>query len=378
MTTQWTAERRAIFQLATTEGLGPIKLRRLLDAFGSATAVLRASANELTQIVGVGPKIVDALRDSSRLDESARAVEAIERSSIRVLFEDDDEYPAPLREIYDNPVFLTIKGTLLPTDRAAIAIVGSRRCTRYGIEQAERFATFLAGRGVTIISGLARGIDGAAHRAALAAGGRTIAVLASGLANIYPPEHADLADEVAEHGAVVSEAPIGGAPLAGLFPQRNRIISGLSLGVLVVEAAERSGALSTAHHAVEQNRDVFALPGRVTDPASQGTNRIIRQGATLVTHPEEILEQLGPIEAPGSASSAGAPATLFDDAAAPELGEMERKIWESLAGDAVPIDVVVERTGADASIVAASLLTMELGRHVERLPGSLFRRRARS
>lgn len=274
--TTWTSEREAIFKLARTDGLGPIKLRRLLDVFGSAETVLRSSSRDLTATPGVGDTLARAILDRSNDEKIERSISAIHDAGVRVIFEDDEEYPPSLREIYDNPVFLTIRGSIVPTDKLAVAIVGSRRCTRYGLEQAERFAAVLASHGITIISGLARGIDGAAHRGALQAGGRTIAVLASGLSNIYPPEHKDLAEEVASQGAVVSEAPIDGVPVPGLFPQRNRVISGMSLGVLVVEAAERSGALSTAHHAVEQNREEFTfsyyLIGYTGIPTKQGVS----------------------------------------------------------------------------------------------------------
>lgn len=375
--TTWTSEREAIFKLARTDGLGPIKLRRLLDVFGSAEMILRASSRDLMATPGVGDTLARAILDRSNDDKIERSIAAIHDAGVRVIFEDDDEYPPSLREIYDNPVFLTIRGSIVPTDKLAVAIVGSRRCTRYGLEQAERFASVLASHGITIISGLARGIDGAAHRGALQAGGRTIAVLASGLSNIYPPEHKDLAEEVASQGAVVSEAPIDGVPVPGLFPQRNRVISGMSLGVLVVEAAERSGALSTAHHAVEQNRDVFAIPGRLTDNASKGTNKLLRQGAIFVTCPEDILEHLGPVEVSLPTPSGETQTTLFAEPAMPTgLGEVEAKIWNALAGDEIPLDLVVERTGLDTSTISATLLTMELRRLIDRLPGSLFRRRA--
>jgi DNA processing protein len=358
------------------DGLGPVKLRRLLDVFGSARAILSAKRAELIATPGIGPKLASAILQPSNEGELEQELADLARAQVRVLFEDDEEYPAGLREIYDAPVFLTVRGSLEPRDQLAVAIVGSRHCTRYGVDQAERFARGLAAHGVTVVSGLARGIDGAAHRAALAAGGRTIAVLASGLGNIYPPEHVELADRVAEQGSVLSEARLGGVPLAGLFPLRNRIISGISLAVLVVEAAERSGALSTAHHGIQQNRDVFAVPGRLTDPASKGTNKLIRLGATLVTSPEEILEHLGPVEmvrpSSSSADEAG-PVTMPAG-----LSEAEQKIWVALAGEELPADLVMERTGLDAPTVSASLLTMELRRLAERLPGSLFRRREAS
>ncbi|MBY0586351.1 DNA-processing protein DprA [bacterium] len=366
-----------MFQLARIDGLGPIKLRRLLDVFGSASSVLSAKRADLLATPGIGPKLASAILDRTGAADIDQELVEMARAGVRVIFEDDAEYPPSLREIYDSPVFLTIRGEIEPRDRCAIAIVGSRHGTRYGIDQAERFATALAARGITIVSGLARGIDGAAHRGALAVGGRTIAVLASGIGNIYPPEHVELAERVSQQGAVISEARMGGVPLAGLFPLRNRIISGISVGVLVVEAAERSGALSTAHHAVEQNRDVFAIPGRLTDPASRGTNKLIRLGATLVTSPEEILEQLGPIDGLGSASSTtNGSAIVPDDVVPTGLSEPERQIWDAMAGEELPVDLLIERTGLDASTVSASLLTMELRRLAERLPGSLFRRRS--
>jgi DNA processing protein len=223
---------------------------------------------------------------------------------------------------------------------------------------------------------LARGIDGAAHRAAIAAGGRTLAVLASGLGNIYPPEHSDLANEVSTAGAILSEAPIDGLPLAGLFPLRNRIISGLSLAVLVIEAAERSGALSTAHHAIEQNRDVFAIPGRITDPASSGTNRLIQKGATLVLSPDDILNHLGPVEISKPTTVNEAVSTTQDASPPPGLSDIEASLWQALGHDELSLDFLADTVGMDPSAASAILLTMELKRHVDRLPGSLYRRRS--
>jgi DNA processing protein len=369
----------ALYELARVDGLGPIKLRRLIDIFGSASAVFQAKRQDLLAVPGVGPKLTSALIERVSPSQIDQELADLAREGVRILFEDDDEYPSQLREIYDSPVLLTIRGAIETRDKLAIAIVGSRHCTRYGVDQAERFASALAARGVTVVSGLARGIDGAAHRGAIAAGGRTIAVLASGIGNIYPPEHLELAERVAEQGAVISEARLRGAPLAGLFPLRNRIISGISLGVLVIEAAERSGALSTAHHAVEQNRDVFAIPGRLTDPASKGTNKLIRMGATLVTSPEDILDQLGPIEWNGAGAGTTQESNSAEqagDASMPlGLSDIEQKLWAAMAGEELPIDSLIERTGLEASAVSASLLTMELRRLAERLPGSLFRRR---
>jgi DNA processing protein len=366
-------DRLAMVRLAQVEGLGPVKLRRLIDAFGSAEGVLAASRADLEAVDGIGPRLARAVLDPEAEERAKRRLALLAGAGVRVLFPDDDEFPPGLREIYDGPVFLTVRGALLPRDRAAVAIVGSRRCTRYGIDQAERFAYALAARGVTIVSGLARGIDAAAHRGALQAGGRTIAVLASGLGNIYPPEHEELAAEVARSGALLSEAPLDGPPLAGLFPLRNRLISGISLGVLVVEAAARSGALSTAHHAVEQNRDVFAIPGRLGDPASEGTNRLIQKGAMLVVRPEDVLEALGPFEMPQTLPPSDVPSTP-DDAPPADLNEVERKLWAAVGRDEVPLDMLIDRTGLSPSEASATLFMLELRRRVERLPGNAYRR----
>jgi DNA processing protein len=223
---------------------------------------------------------------------------------------------------------------------------------------------------VTVVSGLARGIDAAAHQGALKAGGRTIAVLASGLANIYPPEHQQLAEEVAAQGALISEAPLDGPPIGGLFPQRNRIISGLSLGIVVVEAAARSGALSTAHHALEQNRDVFAVPGRVGDLASEGTNQLIRDGACLVRHVDDILEHLGPIEVPATSQ------VMPPEVPTPSgLDANQTKLWEAVGTDDVELEVLLDRTGLRASEASASLLLMEMRKLIRRLPGNRYQRR---
>jgi DNA processing protein len=248
-------------------------------------------------------------------------------------------------------------------------MVGSRRCTPYGARVAERLASALARTGFTIVSGLARGIDAAAHRGALSAGGRTIAVLANGLSQIYPPEHEELAAEVRSHGAVVTELPMYQGPLAGLFPQRNRIISGLSLGVIVVEAAPRSGSLSTAHHAMEQNREVFAVPGPVDSLASRGCHRLIRDGARLVETVEDILEELGPLVREVRTSVDEVPVRHPAELA---LSEQERSLLGQLDDRPTGVDELIVRTGLIASQVMATLSVLELKRLVRRLPGHQF------
>ncbi|HVJ81601.1 MAG TPA: DNA-processing protein DprA, partial [Planctomycetia bacterium] len=290
----WNAERLARLRLWRTEGVGPERQAALIERFGSAAATLAASRDALEAVAGIGPKIAAAIVDPEGTALAEREVESLAKAGVRWLTVEDDDYPALLKEIPRPPLAITLRGAIVPADDFAVAIVGSRRCSPYGLQVAATLARELVAKGATVVSGLARGIDGAAHRAALDAGGRTIAVLASGLGNIYPPEHLELAEEIVQRGALVSEAPIDGPPLGPLFPLRNRIISGLSRGTVVVEAADRSGALSTAHHALDQNREVFAVPGRIGDPNSGGCNSLLRKGATLVRSVDDILEQLGP------------------------------------------------------------------------------------
>ena len=246
-------------RLSLVEGVGPRIRRRLLDRFGDAATVLAAAPSDLREVEGVGPKLTERIvRAGAEIDAEGQ-IAFCRCQGISILTELDAAYPRALREIPDPPGLLFVRGALKPSDALAIGIVGTRHGTYYGLRQAERLAASLARAGLTIISGLARGIDAAAHRGALDAGGRTLGILASGVMNIYPPEHDKLAEMVAANGALISEQPPRSTPLAGTFPQRNRIISGMSLGVIVVEAAERSGALITARHAMEQGRDVFAM-----------------------------------------------------------------------------------------------------------------------
>ncbi len=262
---------------------------------------------------------------------------------------------------------LFVRGTLKPDDALAVGIVGTRHGTQYGLRQAERLSGGLARAGLTIISGLARGIDAAAHRGALAAGGRTIAVLASGVMNIYPPEHDQLAEEiVASGGALVSESPPHGEPLAGMFPQRNRLISGLSLGVIVVEAAERSGALITARHAMEQGREVFAVPGNVDSRTSRGCHQLIRDGARLVESADDVLEELGPLVEAAPRDDGQVihhPAELL-------LNELEQQVLSVIAGEATPIDQIVADTGLPVPQVLSTLSVLEMRRLIRRLSGT--------
>jgi DNA processing protein len=272
-----------------------------------------------------------------------------------------------LAEIPDPPPLLYVRGTWEPRDANAIAIVGTRRCTSYGLRVAERLGADLARAGVTVVSGLARGIDGAAHRGALQAGGRTLGVLANGLSRIYPPEHAELAQEIEALGALLSEAPMGMGPLAVLFPGRNRIISGLCRGVVIVEAAaDKSGAFSTARHALEQGRQVFAVPGPVDSPASGGTNQLIRECAILARGVEDIFEELDGIKSPKKAVQPIAP---------PELDDTQRRIWDFLEAQTKHVDEVARHLGLAVHQLTGHLMTLEMKKVVRRLPGNLYERR---
>lgn len=355
-----------LIRLNLVSGVGPRLQHLLLSRFGSAGAVLRASGGELLQVEGVGSKLsvaITRMRDDATADEELRRCR---EQGISLILRDSPEYPSALAETHTAPLILYCRGRLEERDALAVAIVGSRRCTLYGRQQAERLAGALCRAGVTVVSGLARGIDGAAHRGALAAGGRTIAVCATGLNNLYPPEHAELAEEIAGSGAVLSESPLDRGASRGIFPQRNRIISGLSLGVIIVEANRKSGALHTARHAMEQGREVFAVPGRIDSLESQGCLDLIRDGATLVRGADDVLEALGPLMEPVATSreeTVHTPREL-------NLSDQERAVLNLVAVDPQPIDSVLASSELETSRVLATLTILEMKRLVRRLPGS--------
>jgi DNA processing protein len=357
--------------LTMVPGVGPRIRQQLLEHFGTADAVLSASSSELRSVKRVGAKLCQAIvRARDQIDAEAE-INRCRGMGIEIVLESSERYPRPLRDLPDPPGVLFVRGNLLPCDSLAIGVVGSRHATHYGLQQAERLAGSLARAGITVVSGLARGIDAAAHRAALAAGGRTIGVLASGVLNVYPPEHKELAEKVAACGAVISESPPLAEPLSGMFPQRNRIISGLSLGVLVIEASTRSGALITARHAMEQGRDVFAVPGPVTSRMSQGCHRLIRDGAKLVETVDDILEELGPLvtstPTPGDEREIRHPAELA-------LNDLERKVLEAVPTEAATVDQVISQSQLAPPQVLATLSVLEMRRLVRRLSGNLVMR----
>jgi DNA processing protein len=378
------------------DGVGPLTFSRLVEQLGDPAQALHASAAVLQSVPGIGPKTADriaASRDAAALDPE---IEAAAEHGVRIVCRADDDYPPGLRHIPDAPLVLYVKGELQPTDVVALAIVGSRRCSIYGSEQARRFGELLAGAGFTVVSGLARGIDAFAHHGAIDAGGRTLAVMGRGLTEIYPPENAGLAEKLLNHGAWVSELPMQASVRAENFPGRNRIIAGMTLGTLVVEAAQRSGALITARLANEYNREVFAIPGRVQDPMSFGTNALIRNGAAkLVMTLEDILEELGDVGATLQTYGAGdvqvrrpQQADLF--AAANEhaqtrtaeppvptvaLTDAEQGVLNAVPAEPALQDTVLRTASLPTGQVLAALTALELKGLVRRLPGGLVQRR---
>lgn len=357
-----------LMRLNLVPGIGPRMQRSLLDRFDTAGAVLSARINELRQAPGIGPKLAQTIAQADNTEAARREWERCEQLGIQLIGRHHDAYPRMLTEIFAPPSLLYCRGTIDPRDELGIAIVGSRRCTHYGRQQAERLASSLARAGMTVISGLARGIDAVAHRAALAAGGRTIAVMASGVQTIYPPEHDELAEQISRQGAVVSESSLAQQPTPGLFPQRNRIISGMSLGVIIVEASRNSGALHTARHAMEQGREVLAVPGRVDSLASEGCHDLIRDGVALVRNVDDVLEALGPLIEPlqiGDSATVHSPRELT-------LNDQERAILNLVTTDSQHIDELLRATAIEASRVMSTLTVLEMKRMVRRLPGGYY------
>ncbi|MFO0918509.1 MAG: DNA-processing protein DprA [Planctomycetaceae bacterium] len=349
-------------------GIGPRLTQLLLDRFGSPAAILSASLAELQQVQGIGSKLAMSIATRGSREEALAEWQRCQSAGVRLLLQGDGSYSPALDRIPDPPSLLYCQGELKPGDELAVAIVGSRRCTPYGEQQAERIAAGLANAGITVVSGLARGIDGAAHRGALRAGGRTIAVCATGLSSIYPPEHADLAREISQQGALLTESPMLQAPVPGLFPQRNRIISGLSLGVVVIEASRKSGALHTARHAMEQNRDLFAIPGRVDSEASHGCLDLIRDGATLIRNVDDVLQALGPMTTPVRTAAQ----EIVHHPRELQLSDQERAVLNAVSAEPLSIDQVLRSLDLESSRILATLTVLEMKKLIRRLPGGFL------
>lgn len=368
---------RDYLRLHLADAVGPVLLGRLIAKFGDVAAMLNASIAALTTVEGIGERRAKAVFESRNDDAVHREIELAQQSGARIICWEDPEYPSQLRHCDDPPVCLYVRGALQPTDAVSISIVGSRKCSRYGYDQARRFAALLSGTGFTVISGMARGVDGYAHEGAISANGRTVAVLGCGVDVVYPPEHDKLAAQITETGAIVSELPMGSSPQTGAFPSRNRIIAGMSLGTIVVEASKRSGALITARLASEYNREVFAIPGRLDTPTAIGTNRLIQKGtAKLVTGLEDILDELGDVGETMGALSSDEP-TLFD---APDeertglasLAPNERALVQLLEQGELSIDDLIAKTNLSASEVTVALTMLRIKSAIVELPGNRF------
>ncbi|MCB9857870.1 MAG: DNA-protecting protein DprA [Phycisphaerales bacterium] len=372
---------RKYLRLHLCRGVGPIRSAQLVRELGGIDAVLGASVAQLASVRGVGPQTAESIvngRDISAVDAE---VDLAMRKDVQILCIEDVEYPALLRRIEDPPACLYVRGTLEAEDAVSFGIVGARHATHYGVEQAERFGARAAAAGMTVISGMARGIDTAAHHGALVANGRTIAIIGCGLSYLYPPDAVELAERIEKAGAILSELPMDVAPDPKNFPPRNRIIAGLSLGILVVEAAQRSGALITARLATEYNREVFVLPGRVDMPQSAGCHNLIRKGeGQLVTCWEDVLDGLGEVgdvlrqpaederDAQDDGNGSGRKTQFVS------LNEEESSVFDAIGDEPAPVEAICEASGLGAARVAIALTTLQLKGVVRRAPGELFYR----
>lgn len=351
-------ERTYWIGLNLVKGIGAVRFKQLLDFFGSAEIAWQAPQSAWLS-AGIPQRVVTNFSQVTQQVDLERVMEKIAAGNVRVITWSDSDYPRRLKEIDQSPPVLFIRGTINVEDDWAVAVVGTRRVTPYGRQVADEIGRFLAQNGVTVVSGLARGVDAIAHEAALQAGGRTFAVLGSGVDVIYPPEHRKLAAEIIRQGAVISDYPVGTQPDGVNFPPRNRIISGLSLATVVVEAGEKSGALITAEFAVDQGRDVFAVPGSILAAQSQGTNRLIEQGARPLLKMSEILEALKLEQIPEKQQARKHS----------PMSKEEQSLLEHLSSDPVHIDQLCELTGLPITNVSATLTMMELKGFVTQVGG---------
>ena len=366
-------------KLIRADSVGPTTFAKFINHFSSVDGALGASVSELAKIDGVGFKTAEQIAATRNKFDTTAELELAEKLGVWIIHLEDKRYPPVLKQIYDPPPVLYIKGSLTRQDNLCISIVGSRRCSLYGREQSSRLAHFLSSAGFTICSGMARGIDTAAHQGALSAGGRTFAVQGCGLANIFPPENKKLFELIAESGACISELPLRYEPMSENFPPRNRIIAGLSLGTIVVEAGLRSGALITARAALDNNREVMAVPGKIDSPVSKGSHQLIKQGAKLIESVEDVMEALGYIgkQLESHAAEAAAKAsekveTPLFDASQLNLSDSERTIYDYLSKEPSHIDQIIAETDLAPGSINAGLISLRLKGLIKQLPGNLF------
>lgn len=370
-----TDDLRYWFALKFVDGVGNLHFRTLVDALGSPRSVFGASLERLEAIQGIKKKTAQSIKGFRDWKRADREAELLKRTGVSVLTYQDRDYPGLLLNIYDFPPLLYVRGEIRESD-INVAVVGSRAASTYGKFIAERLARDLAYGGATIVSGLARGIDAAAHRGALSARGRTIAVLGCGIDVTYPAENEELYRKIPQCGAIVTEFPFGTPPKGSNFPARNRIISGLSLGVVIIEASEKSGSLITASMALEQGREVFAVPGVIDAPGSRGTHKLLKQGAKLVESANDVLEEIGPQVR--FAAGAEKPAERQESPQQPQKPEMERltdneqALVRVLSKDPVDVDTIIARSGFSAGETLGLLTGLELSGRIEQLPGKMF------
>ncbi|HOX02338.1 MAG TPA: DNA-processing protein DprA [Candidatus Paceibacterota bacterium] len=368
--------REALIALNMIEHVGPIRLRQLLEAFGDGPSILAASRSRLERVPGLGPQAAESIaqwRQSVPLEAELRR---IAEYGCQIVVGTDESYPPLLRQIYDPPIVLYVKGRLEERDRHAIALVGSRLTTPYGQDTARKLAAQLVHAGITVVSGGARGIDTSAHRGALHAQGRTIAVLGTGINRVVPPENAELFAQICAQGALVTQFPFNRPPDKQSFPIRNRIVAGMTLATVVVEATLTSGALITANLALDYGRQVMAVPGRIDSPRSKGCHDLIKKGAKLCESAEDILsefEYLFP-QAPPAASAAEASPVPPVEPSASGLTDAEQRVLSALGREEIHIDEIIRLTGLPTSVVAATLLGLEMRDLARQSPGKLFRR----
>ncbi|MFA5089928.1 MAG: DNA-processing protein DprA [Candidatus Omnitrophota bacterium] len=360
---------RALVGLNMVLDIGSIRLNKLLSYFGKPENIFKASPDELTRVSGIGEGIASKIH-SFRQEDIDREISLAKGLGLDILTLESPDYPLNLKYMPDPAIVLYVKGGLRAEDNLSVAVVGSRQASFYGLSCAERFAGDLVECGLTVVSGMARGIDTCAHRGALRKRGRTIAVLGSGFRHIYPPENKELSGVISENGAVISEFPIETGPLKQNFPRRNRLISGLSLGVLVVEASLNSGALITADFALEQGREVFALPGKVDCLNSLGTNALIKQGAKLVSCVEDIVEELNIPLAPKNE-----PVLPKKDNPVHNLNERENTIYNLLSSSPLLLDEIIEKTGAGVADISETIVRLQVRRLIHKLPSGQFMKR---
>jgi len=360
-------------RLSLISVIGPHRAKLLLSHFKSPRAILEAPVDKLAEVDNIGKELALKIVEEGSKADWGRCLDLMERLDVRIIPWDSQEYPVNLREIYDPPLVLFVKGEIIPQDYFSIAVVGTRMASFYGQAMAQKISQGLAEYGITVVSGGARGIDTFSHQACLKAKGRTLAVLGCGLDIVYPPENRELFSQICKNGALISEFPLGVPPDKKNFPRRNRIISGLSLGVVVIEAPQKSGALITVNHALQQGREVFSIPGKVDTFTSKGTNQLLKEGAKLVEDVDDIIEELAPLlQDKVKEFRQGFTDENKKNSDRPGLSVDEARIYNLLAGGPLPFEEIVELVGLPAGLALEVLTSLELRKYIRRAAADTF------